>query len=1159
MVQTLFQTAVKVSLTTSAVIAVLLLLLPLIHKTYTAKWRYFVWLILAVRLLIPFSPSPAQTPIEITPAAQHIEFKVPVQKSKALSPQVTRKVGQQMEEPSTAPAAASASRTVTLQEILYLTWLSGIVLFLCYHLIGYFVFKKSVLRFSRPIRQGHIAELWEEVRGEMAIRRGIELCVCKKVQSPMITGFFRPFLLLPDSDYHDAELRIILKHELIHYRRRDIWYKLLLVCANAAHWFNPIIYLMRAVSNRDIEMACDSELIKDSDPTFKKQYSEIILSAIHRGNQCKTAFSTYFFGGEHTMKERFLNILDGTKKRRGIAALCVIMLVTGAAGASVAYGADNSREETAIDNIALLSAGNSYSLSGGAFVLSYGAGTSAVVPLAPDTDDPSAYFADKAVYQSDSVTAIAYGDSSTPASPVAVLISKDEGQTWNRYTVSDTKAEDYGQKYLGFTTPNDGWLLLAGDAAMGHQEDRIFQTADGGKTWCELDNLNDIPDDVVTGAGFTNQNTGFVSFRSGSDVSPVVYRTEDGGKTWTPCALDIPESFKSITTYATAQSPVFNGAKGVFPVTLRNNGFDSSSDPVDVTVWYETSDSGKTWTLNEKYNLALIWADAWKTRDGRARYEVMSRNLQADFRAQQEAQGNYVIRWSSPWVTKYTATLDGDQAILTYWYTDSTASTYKGVERLSFGTENGRTVVTGCRTEADMEEYVDTSGWQSVDTGLYTLSIPGAWNAQISTDETVVFIRAANGEQLGTLSILAYDSSAPLSQFEGNHAETLSTKVLEGCPYPATKVIIRRTQPAAAMDDSYVDELHIYLIPKSSRYAYDLCFDSSLVHQKAEEIARSLVIREDRVALNEQILSIGYQWAEAVRNRDGKAQYDLMSSALQKKVYEDEQERHWVTGQSSPWVDSYSVKPGDHTAVVTYTYMTSEGFAGFYEQTLTFAQTNGGFVISDFTEPEQPGGRNNGVVIRYLEDQKTYLSANRSENGMFFDMTLSIDGRIKSFSWETCSKMAFLPELSYADVDGDGKDELIVILCEGEGSGTLVDEIHVINPEDFSEITVQNPLTALENRVVSKIDETGVGITIDSKNTLSFSKEELTNAVAEQERWFTKLGLGAWIDYSIAGNYITVDIGAQLSPAGFLGSYHLVYVYKDNHLSVNNISFSRGW
>jgi hypothetical protein len=776
-----------------------------------------------------------------------------------------------------------------------------------------------------------------------------------------------------------------------------------------------------------------------------------------------------------------------------------------------------------------------------------------VVSLAPDTNDQAAYFEDKAVYISDEVTAVAYdGDTGSvgTASPVTVLISNNEGQTWSNYSVADTKADDHTQKYVGFTTKNDGWLLLAGDVAMGHQENRIFQTSDGGKTWTEISNTNQVYPRVVTGAGFANKNIGFVSFRYDVDPNPVVYRTKDKGKTWTQCVLEIPDSFKSIATYATALSPVFDGAKGILPVTFRNN--DAVRGTVDVTVQYITSDYGKTWTCNEKYNLALIWADAWKTRDGKGRYEIMSKQMQTDFLVQQQAPESFVIRWSSPWVVSYDVAMDGDQAVITYWYADSGPDTYKGVERLMFGEENGRIVVTGRKTEIEMEAYTDTSDWKAVDTGLYTFSIPPEWEATAFSDGSVSF--AKSDEALGSLKRMSYDSSLPLTQFEGNPAQTLSREeTLDGCKYPATKAWIRQTQssPVAANDVFYVYKLHIYLIPENSKFAYDLFLDSPLVNQEPDEIAKSMVININRI----QIQDMANQWGEAVQNRDGKAQYDLMSSELQKRVYVGYQERNWVTGQSSPWVDGYTVKPGDNTAVVTYTYMTSTGFAGYYLQTLSFVTENGQSTISDYTEPKQANGQSGGTVLAYLDDGRTWLSAAFLHEGMFSDMTLSIDGKTKRFPWKTYGEPAFLPELSYADVDGDGRNELIVILCESEGTGTLVEEIHVLNPENFSEITVQSPLAALENRVVSKIDESGVQITIDNQNSLVFSEKEITAKVAEKKSWFANLATGSVIDYSMQSNSVVVKVAAQLSHAGFLGDFNLTYEYKDNQLKVSGVSF----
>ena len=505
MLQSLFQDIIQVSLTTSVVIGLLLLLLPLIHKNYSARWRYLVWLVLAVRLLIPYSPSLPQAPIEITPPEQQIAFQAPAQNTGAM-PVVSQTSAPPVSEAQTGTAEAAS--TVTLEEILAAVWAGGIVLFLLYHLTGYLLFKRSVLRFARPAADSRILTIFRDVKAEMNVSRAIGLLTCKKVQSPMMTGFFRPVLLLPDWDYSDTELMLILKHELIHYQRRDIWYKLILIGTNAVHWFNPLVYLMTAVSNRDIEMACDSQLIGGASVAYRKRYSETILTAVHKGNRRQTVFSTYFYGGPKTMKERFSNIFDMRKKRRGILALCVIVLIIGLAGSSVAYGENGS-----IDNIALLKAGYSYGLDQGKFYISYGGNESATVPLTPDTENGTAYFADKAVYISDTVTAVAYGahvqggEEQKPS--VSVLVTNDKGKTWNSYPVKAQQIAAYEEKYIGFTTPQDGWLILTGDVAMGHQENWVFTTADGGKNWHEIGNTSNIYARVVTGAGFANSHTGF--------------------------------------------------------------------------------------------------------------------------------------------------------------------------------------------------------------------------------------------------------------------------------------------------------------------------------------------------------------------------------------------------------------------------------------------------------------------------------------------------------------------------------------------------------------------------------------------------------------------------------------------------------------------------
>jgi hypothetical protein len=196
--------------------------------------------------------------------------------------------------------------------------------------------RKSILRFSRPLQDKETIKICDEIKEKIGIRQDIQTKLCKSIQSPMMTGFFKPILLLPYLDFDSAELKMILRHEFIHYKRKDIWYKLLLICANAVHWFNPMIYFMIALSNKNIEMVCDSEVLRDEDISFRKKYGQTILSAVHKQNMRKLAFSTYFYGGKKVMKERFVNIFDMKKKHRGVMALCILLVTVCAACALVA-------------------------------------------------------------------------------------------------------------------------------------------------------------------------------------------------------------------------------------------------------------------------------------------------------------------------------------------------------------------------------------------------------------------------------------------------------------------------------------------------------------------------------------------------------------------------------------------------------------------------------------------------------------------------------------------------------------------------------------------------------------------------------------------------------------------------------------------------------
>jgi len=105
---------------------------------------------------------------------------------------------------------------------------------------------------------------------------------------------FLQSIIRQEENYSKHELSMILKHELIHYKRRDLWYKLLVLAATALHWFNPIVRLMAKAINTQCELSCDSLVIQYTNLEWKKQYCETIIKSAKKQMKFTTAISSYF-------------------------------------------------------------------------------------------------------------------------------------------------------------------------------------------------------------------------------------------------------------------------------------------------------------------------------------------------------------------------------------------------------------------------------------------------------------------------------------------------------------------------------------------------------------------------------------------------------------------------------------------------------------------------------------------------------------------------------------------------------------------------------------------------------------------------------------------------------------------------------------------------
>ncbi len=160
-------------------------------------------------------------------------------------------------------------------------------------------------------------------------------------------------VVLPTCDYSEEELFFVLKHELIHIKRHDIYFKLLFVIANALHWFNPFVYIMQREAVVDMELSCDEKVIQQTAYAVRKAYTETLLSTFSKQHKKGTFLTTQFYGDKKIMKKRFKNILTKSPKKNGllicICAIC-ITLISGMLIGCSALKNDSSKESGQIDN-----------------------------------------------------------------------------------------------------------------------------------------------------------------------------------------------------------------------------------------------------------------------------------------------------------------------------------------------------------------------------------------------------------------------------------------------------------------------------------------------------------------------------------------------------------------------------------------------------------------------------------------------------------------------------------------------------------------------------------------------------------------------------------------------------------------------------------------
>lgn len=292
----LFQTSLKAS-----ILAGFILLIQFIfRKKLSPQWRYALWLLLLVRLVLPFEIESRLSVfnwIEVENFNEEIiekyDAQVPFQfetlpESKPETPPVLKNETSraiqfaQVESENSQQTIQGNQSRLTIIDYLSLIWILGVLLFT-------FTASRANIRLWRkvknqqPIQNPSLLALLEKCRKNSNIKRKIVLVELEEIQSPMLFGCWQPRILLPEKisqRLSGADLTNIFMHELAHLKRGDLPVAWLATVLQILHWFNPVIWFAFYRMREDRELACDAMTIGTVGAENSTAYGQTIVNLL---------------------------------------------------------------------------------------------------------------------------------------------------------------------------------------------------------------------------------------------------------------------------------------------------------------------------------------------------------------------------------------------------------------------------------------------------------------------------------------------------------------------------------------------------------------------------------------------------------------------------------------------------------------------------------------------------------------------------------------------------------------------------------------------------------------------------------------------------------------------------------------------------------------
>lgn len=340
----ILNSTIQMSVTGSVLFLIICLFKPFTKKNFSETWNYYMLVITLLVFIIPIG-TVVKLP-EVTIYKNYLSTQgenkilhlnkqnLSQEDNKVTSDQIANNNDSELKSTDKEQDDLEKSKimiTIFNKKVLLYIWTLGVIIFICKEIYVYMSFNKKLKNISNVIEDESIINILEICKKKLNINRKIVLKECLCIKSPMITGIFAPVVTIPKMNQNSDKLEIIFTHELIHYKRKDIWIKIMALIANVINWFNPVVYILRNKINIICELSLDEQLIKNMDKSRRKYYGEIILEQIEYSQNKSLALGASVCKSRRELEARLKKIVFFKKSRKlivGVSLMAAIIFIS---------------------------------------------------------------------------------------------------------------------------------------------------------------------------------------------------------------------------------------------------------------------------------------------------------------------------------------------------------------------------------------------------------------------------------------------------------------------------------------------------------------------------------------------------------------------------------------------------------------------------------------------------------------------------------------------------------------------------------------------------------------------------------------------------------------------------------------------------------------